>query len=693
LTESLRDGDPRQVGRYRLEKRLGGGGMGQVFLGRSPGGRPVAVKLVRPELVEDTRFRERFAREVEAARKVGGFYTAQVVDADADADPPWLVTAYVPGPSLHEAVMTHGPLPATAVAVLAAGLAEGLNAIHTAGLVHRDLKPGNVILAADGPRVIDFGIARALDATHHTTSIVGTPAFMSPEQGRGDPVGPQSDVFSLGCVLAYASTGVSPFGTGPAHAIIYRIVHDQPDLSGLAALPSHLTDLITACLNTDPARRPALAAILDHLSGTSKATLEWLPPEITAMITERGAASYATPPSVHDQPSLSVPAALPTFQAGDPAITPSADPPAKTTPGTARVFDTARTPATLWKTLGSAALATALAAVSLLLPAVSNTAVDWYDIPNANPSWGTSADIPIHYDTFYILTSGRICSWIPVLPGGLGFIIAAVLLARLPFGLSRVWRFAGHVAGVAAVAAVLYYLFASLKPQNFTPKPGHDMVFQYRGISYTGIGIWLLTFATILIAASYTWLEITSRHSSDASLAGMNSIASRSSAADVMLAGAVVQAIVLLLNIARLAAKSTLHGYFDFFVAVGVAFGLLNVGLWVWMALATRAAKDWARTTGTVLFTLNTLSITLSVVAEVAPAASRGSRFNASVVAQLAAVARGAFGDSTFSTAAESALIWAVGLAAVILLWNRRPRGSSSPPLIHTGPPNHRPRT
>lgn len=258
------------------------------------------------------------------------------------------------------------------------------------------------------------------------------------------------------------------------------------------------------------------------------------PPEITAVITERGAASSATPQSAHDQSGLPVPAVLPTFQAGDPAITSSADPSAKTTQGTARVFDTARTPATLWKTLGSAVLATALAAVSLLLPAFSNTAVDYYDIPNANPSWGTAEIPPI--TTTRSTSSSRTVSAAgsPVLPGGLGFIIAAVLLARLPFGLSRVWRLAGHAVGIAAVAAVLYYLFACLKPRNFTLKPGHDMVFQYQGLWNTGIGIWLLTFATILIAASYTWLEITSRNFSRASLAGMNSIASRLSAADVI---------------------------------------------------------------------------------------------------------------------------------------------------------------
>ncbi|MGH3379151.1 MAG: serine/threonine protein kinase [Actinoallomurus sp.] len=280
------------MGPYRLEGRLGSGGMGQVFLGRSRADRAVAVKVVRPELAGDAGFRRRFAREAAAARKVGGFYTAQVVDADPDADPPWMTTAYIPGPSLDEAVQAYGPLPATAISVLGAGLAEGLTAIHGCGLVHRDLKPSNVILAADGPRVIDFGIARALDATHYTASIVGTPAFMSPEQGRDDPIGPHSDVFSLGSVLVFAATGHSPFGTGPAHAIIYRVIHDQPDLTGL---PAYLTGLIAACLNKNPTDRPALTAILDQFTTRSEATARWLPPPITTMISERAVQIPSTP--------------------------------------------------------------------------------------------------------------------------------------------------------------------------------------------------------------------------------------------------------------------------------------------------------------------------------------------------------------------------------------------------------------
>ncbi|MFG1961144.1 serine/threonine-protein kinase [Nonomuraea sp. NPDC049028] len=281
----LRAGDPRQMGPYQLQGRLGGGGMGQVFLGRSRGGRSVAVKVVRPELADDAGFRRRFAIEVEAARRVGGFYTAQVVDANTDADPPWMATAYIPGPSLHDAVTTRGPLPPTAVGVLGAGLAEGLAAIQDCKLVHRDLKPGNVILAADGPRVIDFGIARALDSTSYTATgvVIGTPAFMSPEQVHGDEVGLASDVFSLGAVLVFAATGRGPFGDGHHRAIMNRIVHDDADLTGL---PPGLVDLVGACLSKAPENRPGLTDLLDRLAASAQDATRWLPPQVTEMITQ-----------------------------------------------------------------------------------------------------------------------------------------------------------------------------------------------------------------------------------------------------------------------------------------------------------------------------------------------------------------------------------------------------------------------
>jgi len=265
--EGLQRGDPASVGGYQLLGRLGAGGMGQVFLGVSPSGRRVAVKLIHPMHAGTEQFRERFAREIEAARRVGGFHTAPVVDADPQADPPWMVTAYIDGPSLQEAVGRYGPLPPERVRALGAGLAEGLAAIHAHGLVHRDLKPGNVIVAEDGPRIIDFGIARAVDATGLTSTgtVVGTFSYMSPEQVRGDPVLPASDVFSLGCVLGFAATGRPPFGSDTAATVVFRIVGQPPDLAGLA--DQELGALIEACLAKSPEDRPAVRAVLTALTG------------------------------------------------------------------------------------------------------------------------------------------------------------------------------------------------------------------------------------------------------------------------------------------------------------------------------------------------------------------------------------------------------------------------------------------
>ncbi|WP_436774130.1 outer membrane protein assembly factor BamB family protein [Yinghuangia sp. YIM S09857] len=301
--------DPERVGSYVLLGRLGGGGMGQVYLGRSPGGRPVAVKLVHTALAADGDFRRRFAQEVEAARSVGGFYTAPVVDADPDGDPPWLVTAYVPGPSLHDAVGSSGPLPPGTVRSLGAGLAEGLAAIHACGLVHRDLKPANVILADDGPRVIDFGIARALGGSELTVTgtMVGTPGFMSPEQAMGETdISTASDVFSLGSVLAFAATGEGPFGGGSIAGIVYRIVSGQPDLT---RLPDELREVVTACLVQEPSGRPSLDEVTDALThgreATDMFTPGWLPATVPYLASDAvRAATVVVPPS---DPTRAVP--------------------------------------------------------------------------------------------------------------------------------------------------------------------------------------------------------------------------------------------------------------------------------------------------------------------------------------------------------------------------------------------------
>ncbi|MFE6619148.1 serine/threonine-protein kinase [Streptomyces sp. NPDC008086] len=260
--QPLQADDPSVVAGYRLVARLGAGGMGRVYLSHTQGGRPVAIKVVRPELADDPAFRRRFRREVEAARRVRGAYTAELIDADTDGIPPWLATLYVPGPSLTEAVARSGPLPVSAVLWLMAGVAEALQAIHGAGIVHRDLKPSNVLLAADGPRVIDFGISLAADLSSHTAtgSTVGTPHFMAPEQAAGGEVTAATDVFALGQTAAFAALGRPLYGEGSAVGVLYRIVHDEPDLS---VLPEPLRPLFARCLAADPQERATLAEVVE----------------------------------------------------------------------------------------------------------------------------------------------------------------------------------------------------------------------------------------------------------------------------------------------------------------------------------------------------------------------------------------------------------------------------------------------
>ncbi|MFF9237883.1 ABC transporter substrate-binding protein [Streptomyces sp. NPDC014801] len=311
--EELGAADPRRVGRYRILARLGAGGMGRVYLGRSTSGRMVAVKVVRAELAEDPEFRRRFAREVEAARRVTGFFTAAVVDADPEGSPAWLATAYVPGIPLDEAVRAHGAWPRRSLLVLGAGLAEALEAIHGTGLIHRDLKPSNVLLAGDGPRVIDFGISLATEASALTQTgmVIGTPGFMSPEQVTGRTIGTASDVFALGAVLAYAGTGAAPFGTGSPHSVNFRAVYEQPDLRGLPAG----TEFVGRLLEKDPERRPTVQQLLAdfaHLLAEADGhgpgdrlplETDWLPAAVARALTERNTTAPPLRPPVTAPPT------------------------------------------------------------------------------------------------------------------------------------------------------------------------------------------------------------------------------------------------------------------------------------------------------------------------------------------------------------------------------------------------------
>lgn len=324
--EKLGPTDPQRIGAYRLLGRLGAGGMGQVYLARSDRGRVVALKLVRGELAAQQEFRDRFRQEVRAARRVGSTWTAPVLDADTEADVPWVATGYVAGPSLQATVSgrastsagpapgAYGPLPDRSVHILGTGLAHALRAVHAAGLIHRDLKPSNILLTIDGPRVIDFGIARALDTLTdggltRTGALVGSPGFMSPEQVRGERVTTACDVFCLGSVLAYASTGRLPFGASASgvHALMFRIAQEEPDLTGV---PVDLVELIRDCLRKDPGARPSTDEILDRLDEGDTAE-PWLPGALIAQLGRQAVGLLDSEDPMETPPHETVPSSPP----------------------------------------------------------------------------------------------------------------------------------------------------------------------------------------------------------------------------------------------------------------------------------------------------------------------------------------------------------------------------------------------
>ncbi|WP_239380650.1 serine/threonine-protein kinase [Frankia sp. CIT1] len=376
--------DPLEISGYLLRARIGEGGMGAVYLSYTPGGRPVALKIARPEFAADPAFRRRFATEVAIAQRVQGLYTAPVIDCDANAARPWLATAYVAAPSLAAVVARQGPLPAETVLVLIAGVAEALQSIHAAGVIHRDLKPGNVILAADGPRVIDFGISRAVEASSaaitQTGVRIGTPAFMSPEQVRGKPLAAAGDVFSLGSTAYYAIIGELPFGADAA--VFHRIEHQQPDWE---RCPEQVRGVLEQCVAKDPAARPTPAALIELCRAAStderlRIGEGWLPATVTAEITRYSITPpSAHPPSAHP-PSPPHPYPPQPARPGTPrpgvAPSPSA-PPAPTPP------DRPRRNRTPWL-IGGLSAAAALVVAIVLLTALNNT-------PSGQPNRGGAA--------------------------------------------------------------------------------------------------------------------------------------------------------------------------------------------------------------------------------------------------------------------------------------------------------------
>jgi serine/threonine protein kinase len=364
--DGLQPGDPRQIGPFRLTGRLGEGGMGRVFLGTSPGGRKVAIKIVHPHYANDPGFRQRFAREVATARQVGGFHTAAVVDADPDADPPWMATAYIAGPSLADAVAERGPFEEAAVRELGASLAEGLIAIHDCGLIHRDLKPGNVILGDDGPRIIDFGIAKGADATTLTGSntVIGTLRYMSPEQLHGHELTPQSDVFALGTILAFAATGHDPFQAATIPAVITRILHEPPDLDPLTG---DLRAIIADCLAKDPGARPSPRDVLARFSRPARHD-----PTLAAAPAPAPVPRTAPPPGQPAHSTAPQPPQDSTIDVGvmsrPPASPPAAKPPAARPPAAPALRTPGhRTPGHRGRTALIAAGAVALAGLTTLV--------------------------------------------------------------------------------------------------------------------------------------------------------------------------------------------------------------------------------------------------------------------------------------------------------------------------------------
>ncbi|MEV8446711.1 serine/threonine-protein kinase [Streptomyces parvus] len=418
--------DPQEIGGYRLQARLGSGGMGVVYLAHTRGGRPIALKAVREDFAADPGFRLRFADEVASARRIHGLFTAQVIDSGVDDPVPWLATAYVPGPSLEQAVRHHGPLPPRTVLLLVAGIAEALQAIHGAGVVHRDLKPANVLLAEDGPRVIDFGIARAADAAHLTgTGVrIGTAAYMAPEQAMGLPVTPAVDVFALGALAAYVAGGAPPFGPGPESATLYRVAHEPPDLS---RVPPGLHDLLWGCLARQPELRPGpndiIAAVHAHpcVAPAVEFTHGWLPPGLYGEIGQGD--GHGPPTPVHLAPTRARPTPTRVRRAPDAEAAHDPDLPAaaggtSAAPGAGTRPDARRRRRRRWgrgALVGAACLLVLAAAVAVphlrdrpdradasSSPAPRRTGPQTpVPDPSASPSGGASTPPPARYEQAY----------------------------------------------------------------------------------------------------------------------------------------------------------------------------------------------------------------------------------------------------------------------------------------------------
>jgi serine/threonine protein kinase len=620
--EPLSANDPRMIGEFRLHSRLGAGGMGQVYLGFSPAGRAVAIKVIHSQFAADPEFLRRFSHEVKAARSVGGMYTAPVVDSSVTDSSPWLATAYVPGPPLSAIVAKHGALPEAAVWRLAAGLAEALRAVHAAGVIHRDLKPANVLLADDGPHVIDFGISRPFHGTQLTSAgmVIGTPGYMSPEQAKTGPAGPASDIFSLGCMLTYAAAGNPPFaGDNPA-SVLFRIVSAEPDLS---PIPPRLRQVIEACLKKDPAQRPEpaqLIAMINALGPETPAKLgSFWPADVARVIaaeqsdqTPAGLTPHAGPSHAGSAGSEAAAAAGSVRMSGSTGV--AAPPPMERTP-TALATPV---PGQGGSPTGHAPMLSdgyyAAAAQGRSTPA-----------PAPAPS-GPSAPLPSSPPQSY---PGQ-QPYAGQQPGGQG-----------PYGQTVFGQpgLAGPVAYPGQPAS--YPGQGGSYPGQGGSYPGqHDALHQYApgrrkpmsaevpGNVRTAIRLMYLGFAVTVLDLLLS-LMVLGRYAHDATAA--------KNAADNAVAPRVVAAKTALWHTQNTMASA---------MAIGVVADVVGLACWAWLAVAARRGHGWTRVAGPVL---------LAIYSVCALVVLFGTHYDS---------------GPQFTTV----MVWAIGVATVIPLWSQQAR-------------------
>jgi hypothetical protein len=611
--EPLSANDPRMIGEFRLHAQLGAGGMGQVYLGFSPAGRAVAVKVIHQQFARDQEFLRRFSHEVAAASAVGGMYTAPVVDYDLTSATPWLATAYVPGPTLATFIAKHGALQETALWRLAAGLAEALRAVHAKGLIHRDLKPANVLLADSGPHVIDFGISRASSSMTQLTSAgmaIGTPGYMSPEQAQVQAVGPPSDIFSLGCVLAFAATGSPPFsGDNPA-SILYRIVSAEPDLG---AVPPAFRQVVAACLKKNPAERPTpgqLIGMINQFGPATPATLgSFWPGDVARIIAMEQAAQTPTgltPPEPF--PGAAPPAARPSGMTG--AGGPPGFPSPSAAPGAAPQERTPTALATPPSGQGAGATGHAPMIADGYYAAAqqpSGPAAPPAAAPGSGPSLPPLGAPPPAYSGQQAYPGQPSGGQQP--PYGLGSYGQAAYGAN-PFGQAPSGQ--APYPGQPSPYGAQQPAYPSQPGVPYTPGRRKPTAAEVPQAVHTAVRTMYAGF-TVTVVAFVASLIAFGRYSHN---------------------------VTVLRNLGRTAAENSQNSMAGA-TAIALSADVIGLGCWLWLAAAARRGRGWTRIAGLVLLCVYSV-VTLIVV----------------------------FGTKNDPTAEFSTiLVWALGVAAVIPLW------------------------